>query len=76
MIEFHPLRLTFGKHDWFTVQELSSNYLVWLAGQAFPRFKHPHLYADVLEELVSRAKDGRLQRDLRAKLNCSDRDLI
>jgi len=66
MIEFHPLRLTFGKHEGLTVSELSTDYLVWLAGQAFPRFKHPHLYAEVLDELVSRAKNGRLLRDLRA----------
>lgn len=52
--------------EWLKVPELNTDYLVCLRGQAFHHFKQPHLYAEVLDELVSRAKIGRLRRDLRA----------
>jgi uncharacterized protein (DUF3820 family) len=54
----------FGKHKGAEVGDLDSDYLFWVAGQAFVRFKYPELYRELIIEIDERALNGCLADDL------------
>ena len=56
--------LKFGKHKGEEVGDLDSDYLLWVAGQAFVRVKYPELYRELIVEIGERALNGRLAGDL------------
>jgi uncharacterized protein (DUF3820 family) len=54
----------FGKFQGAEVDELPSQYLLWITSQAFVKTKYPDLLRALLIEIEVRANSGQLYDDL------------